>query len=212
MALPVLFITAFLLGFSGAMMPGPLLTVGIHESYRRGVIAGPLLIMGHGLLESTLIIGLLLGLDAVLLRPAFQGTVALAGGLILLWMSWGMLRDSRQGRITLVLSASGRGTGMHPILAGVLVSLSNPYWMLWWATIGLTYITMAARQGKLAVLVFFSGHILADLVWYTAVSFAVVSGRKLLKQKVYEVIIFACGLFLAGLALYFILSGIKFVI
>ena len=212
MTLPTLFITSFLLGFSGAMMPGPLLTVNIHESYRRGIIAGPLLILGHAILESLLVIGLTMGLDALLVQPLFKGSIALIGGVVLLWMGWGMARDSRLGRVSLELAADGAIKGMSPVVAGIVVSLSNPYWILWWATIGLTYVVLATQQGMLALVVFLTGHLLADLIWYSAVSFAVVSGKKLVSDNVYRGILVVCGLFLLALALYFIWSGVTFLI
>lgn len=94
MSLTTLFITAFVMGFSGAMMPGPLLTVDIHESYRRGMKTGPLLVLGHAILELVLVIGLTMGLYSVLIQPLFKTSVALLGGLVLLWMGWGMAKDA----------------------------------------------------------------------------------------------------------------------
>ena len=66
MTISALFITAFLIGLSGAMMPGPLLTVTIAESIKRGFIAGPLIMLGHAVLEFSLIIALVAGLSAFL--------------------------------------------------------------------------------------------------------------------------------------------------
>lgn len=212
LSLVTLFITAFIMGFSGAMMPGPLLTVNINESYRRGISAGPLLIMGHGFLELLLVIGLTLGLGAVLVLPLVKGVIALVGGLVLLWMGWDMVKEAWQGAVSLELAAGGEVKGMQPVLAGAVVSLSNPYWVLWWATIGVTYVTLALQKGILGLAVFLTGHVLSDFVWYTAVSLAVVSGRKLLSDKVYRGILITCGLFLLYLAIYFIWSGKNFLL
>lgn len=212
MSLTTLFITAFIMGFSGAIMPGPLLTVSIDESYRRGLSAGPLLILGHGILELGLVIGLTMGLASVIVLSSVKGTIALVGGLVLLWMGWGMVRDARQGNIKLVLDNNTQAKRMHPVLAGIVVSLSNPYWTLWWATIGLTYVTLALQIGKLALVLFLVGHLLADLLWYSAISFAVVNGKKILTDSVYQGIIMVCGLFLLGLALYFLWSGKGFLL
>lgn len=212
MLLSALFITAFMMGFSGAMMPGPLLTVNIHESYRRGFMTGPLLILGHGILELLLIAGLTLGLDALLVKPFVKGSIAIAGGIVLLWMGWGMVRDALAGRITLELSVTSETRGMHPVFAGIIVSLSNPYWLLWWATIGLTFVTRSLQYGILGLTVFFTGHILADLIWYSAISAAVVSGKGFLSNRVYQGVLVMCGIFLLGLAGYFIWSGKGFLI
>ncbi|HEY1405238.1 MAG TPA: LysE family transporter, partial [Spirochaetota bacterium] len=57
-----IFGSSFLIALSGAMMPGTLLTVTVAESTRRGMIAGPLLILGHAILEFALLLALLFGL------------------------------------------------------------------------------------------------------------------------------------------------------
>lgn len=206
-----LFLSSFVMAFSGAMMPGPLLTVNIDETYRRGFWAGPLLILGHGILEAGLVIGLSLGLAAFLIQPIFKGGVALIGGLVLLWMGWGMFRDACYDRVSLEINRSGDHKRMPPVIAGIIVSLSNPYWLLWWATIGLTYITIAGQLGTFGLVVFLTGHVLADLLWYSAISLAVVSGKKFLDVKVYRAILIICGIFLFGLALYFVWSGWTFI-
>jgi threonine/homoserine/homoserine lactone efflux protein len=97
---------------------------------------------------------------------------------------------------------------MHPVLGGILFSISNPYWILWWATIGLGYITLSLQKGLLGITSFFSGHILADLVWYSLISAAVAGGRKFLSDRVYSGIIVACGIFLLGLGVYFLYYGL----
>lgn len=208
MSIITIFATAFLMAFSGAIMPGPLLTVNIHETYHRGFIAGPLLILGHGILELVLLIGLILGLDRVLKTPIFQNSIAIIGGVVLLWMAWGMLKDSWKGNISIDLEDKNKGgRSLNPIVAGIVVSISNPYWSVWWATIGLTYVTQAIQKGVGALIAFYIGHILADLLWYSGISFAVVSGRRILSDKIYRYIIMVCGLFLVFLALYFIWVG-----
>ena len=95
MTIPLLsiFASSFMLALSGAMMPGPLLTVTISESSRRGAIAGPLMIFGHGLLELLLVIALLSGFAAVLHREDVFIGIALLGGATLFWMATSMLKN-----------------------------------------------------------------------------------------------------------------------
>ncbi|NLW09581.1 MAG: LysE family transporter, partial [Firmicutes bacterium] len=82
------------------MMPGPLLTVNIKESLRRGFWAGPQLILGHALLEGALITGLALGLGGLLKAELSQGLISVFGGAFLFWMAWGMLRYKGQGDLS----------------------------------------------------------------------------------------------------------------
>lgn len=206
MDVTALFITAFLVGLSGAMMPGPLLTVTIAESARHGFKAGPLIVLGHAILELALIISLLAGLSLYLQKPAVTTVISIVGGAFLLFMGFNMIRDVLQGRVSLESNENnaGKAITMHPVMAGILVSVSNPFWSVWWATIGLTYLTIAFKNGVMGITSFFSGHIMADLLWYSLIAAAIAGGRRFLKQQVYQTIIMLCGLFLMGLGGYFI--------
>jgi len=208
-----IFFRAWAVAFSGAMMPGPLLTVNIKESLRRGFWAGPQLILGHALLEGALITGLALGLGGLLKAELSQGLISVFGGAFLFWMAWGMLRYKGQGDLIagereMPGGTQGGNPGLPPVVAGVVVSLSNPYWTLWWATLGLGFLVQAEKLGPAGILLFFSGHILADLLWYSAVSFVVASGKKWLTPKIYRGIIIFCGLFLIYLAVDFFRLGL----
>jgi len=206
-----LLVTAFIVGLSGALMPGPLLTVTVTESARRGFRVVPPLILGHALLELLLVVALVTGLAAVLAKEAVSGVIGLIGGLFLLYLGWGMVKEVYGGAISLTgdtaESRSASRKSLHPILTGAMVSISNPYWSFWWVTVGLTYVTMALKQGTTGVVAFYSGHIMADLVWYLAIGAAVAGGRKFLSNTVYRVIIGIGGIFLLGLGVYFIRYG-----
>lgn len=227
MEILAIFTTAFIVGFSGAMMPGPLLTVTIGESARRGFWAGPLIVAGHAVLELALILALAGGLSVLLTMTMVSQIIAVLGGAFLLYMGFSMARDAAAGRVSLEMAGNTGRDGnqvesreessgsrnlavqkrMHPVLAGILVSVSNPYWTLWWATVGLGYITLSLQKGTLGLTSFFSGHILADLVWYSLISAAVAGGRKFLSDRIYSGVIVACGIFLIGLGGYFLYYG-----
>lgn len=205
-----LFITAFIVGLSGAMMPGPLLTTAIAECIRRGFWAGPQIVLGHAILELALVLALLGGLASFLVRSDVTSVIALLGGAFLVFIGFTMSRDAIGGRISLadIQSAGHREIRIHPIIAGITVSLANPFWHLWWATVGLSYITMAMKSGIIGLASFCSGHIMADLAWYSLVALVVTGGRKFINQRVYNCILTACGIFLLGLGFYFIYSGL----
>ena len=95
----------------------------------------------------------------------------------------------------------------HPVAAGIVVSLANPYWTIWWATIGLNYAALALKSGWPGIASFYAGHILADLVWYSIIAAAVASGRKICPRPVYIALIAICGVVLVGLGVYFGISG-----
>ncbi|MBN2628148.1 MAG: LysE family transporter [Spirochaetales bacterium] len=201
----IIILSSLTIGFSGAMMPGPMLSATIGESGKRGWQVGPLFIVGHGVLELILLAGLFLGLAPLLTSGTAFLVIALGGGIFMAWMAWGMFR-SLPG---LTLETEGEAKGGFLPLTGALMSLANPYWIIWWSTIGLGYVLGARERGFSGVAAFFAGHILADLIWYTFVSVGIHRGKKLLPLSLYRGLIALCALFLTGYALYLLASGLR---
>jgi threonine/homoserine/homoserine lactone efflux protein len=201
---------SFMLALSGVLMPGPLLTITISESMRRGFITGPLLILGHGLLEVGLIVAVVNGLGTFLKKDLVMGTVAIIGSVILFWMGWGMMKKAKRTHFSLKEQSIEGVKTLHPVLSGILVSLSNPYWTIWWATIGLGYMMTAMERGLMGLVAFFIGHISADLLWFSLVSYGVSTGRRVVSDKLYQRIIGACGFFLILFGVWFLMVGFKY--
>jgi len=205
-----IFFSSFIIALSGAMMPGPLLTATISESSRRGFLAGPLLILGHGMLELLLLVTLVFGLAPFLLRDDVFATVAISGGLILVWMAAGMFRTLPSLSLTSNPGATKNGS---LVISGAILSIANPYWIIWWATIGFGYVIHSWRYGHMGgIAIFFAGHILADFAWYSAVSGAVGKGRHLFSDGLYRGIIGTCAVILALFACYFFYAGVQRII
>jgi hypothetical protein len=76
--------------------------------------------------------------------------------------------------------------------------------------VGLTYLTQARELALYGVALFFIGHILADLTWYTGVSIAVAGGKRIFSDRAYQVVVFICGLFLVYVGIWFIDSALGF--
>lgn len=209
MALLYLFISSFALAFSGAMVPGPLFTVTIDGSLRRGFWAGPILAAGHGALELLLLLTMVWRLDKFVVLPGVKESIGLAGGIYLIWMGWGILRDAKKTRIDFNHTGKDAG-GWGLFIKAILVSFSNPYFAIWWATIGLTYLGLALEQGLAGLAAFYTGHVLADLSCLSMVSYLVGRGRKSFSLPVYQGILGICGVFLFLLGSYFFYSGAAF--
>ncbi len=204
MSLGALLISSYIIAFSGAMMPGPLLTGAISQTAEKGFVAGPLLIVGHGILEIVLIALLLSGLAPVFQSKPFTITVSLAGGVILLYMAAGMIRSLPS--LTLDLTES-RDSGGNSVVSGIILSISNPYWIIWWATIGLGYIAMSRELGMAGITTFFTGHILGDLTWYAFISFLITGGKRFFSDRIYRILIGTCAVMLIIFSIIFIYSG-----
>ncbi len=207
-----LFAGAFVVGLSGAMSPGPVLTATISASIRRGFMAGPLIVLGHALLEMGLLALIVAGCGKFLQQPPVPAVLGLVGGAMLVAMGVATIRDSRGFMERGMAAAEGgaaEGRGMHPVLAGFLLSLSNPTWILWWATVGLAFAGQAMAHGPLGLGAFYAGHITSDLVWYSLVSAAVAGGRRVAPPGVWRAVLVVCGFALCGLGILFAAGGLR---
>ncbi|MBI4333425.1 MAG: LysE family transporter [Chloroflexi bacterium] len=204
-----IFVTSLLVGFSGSLIPGPMLAMDISESARHGFRAGPLLIAGHAAAELLLVVALLLGLSRIINLPWLTAAVSLVGGGFLLWMASGIIRTGRKEPPPSAGAGGASGAHRRTIVAGVLLSILNPTWLVWWATIGVTFVVWSMQQGALGPVYFFSGHILADFSWYSLVAFLVARGRNVFSGSVYRWLLVGSGLFLVALGGYFVYNGGK---
>ncbi|HHW03711.1 MAG TPA: LysE family transporter [Thermoanaerobacterales bacterium] len=211
MNLSSIFITAFLVGLSGAMMPGPLVTIALNESLKSGLGANLLVSSGHALMEALLVLVLALGLGSMLNQPFIMGFIGIIGSLFLFKMAFDMVRDVHLGKISLDMKASpGSSRNFGPGLSGIFATISNPYWFLWWVTIGSNYVALSLKNGMAGILSFYFGHILSDFSWLFIVGTMVVTGKKFISDTVYRSLILIMGVFLGILSMYFLYSGIKF--
>lgn len=204
----LLFGTSLFVGLSGAMTPGPLLMVNIAEVAKRGFWAGPGVALGHSLLELFTVILLAMGLSPLLQSGVVPGVIGLLGGLFLLWMSTNMIRSAPTLSLSRTVLSTTATSRSGPVIAGVTASISNPYWLLWWATVGASFLTTSMAWGVAGVAAFYLGHISADFTWYTFVAAIVATGRRYLTDSVYRGLIFACALFLLALGVLFVLAGV----
>lgn len=200
------FATSFVIALSGALMPGPLFAATITASAKRGIIAGPALILGHAILELAMMTALLFGLAPFLTKDMVFACIALFGAAVLLWMGYGMIKSLPH--LNIDWEAKDSANQGNLVFQGIVMSISNPYWAIWWATIGLGYILYCSTLGLPGLAVFFAGHIMGDLSWYSLVAVIVAKGRHLLTVRVYRGLISGCAAFIVCFAFYFIYSGI----
>lgn len=151
-----------LISLSGVLMPGPNMAVVIG----RGVgdrFAGARVSIGHAFVEIPLIAALFLGFDQ-LNNPDVITVIAILGGSLLVITGLQALRDRHQA---LQVAASRGGS---TIALGAITSVSNPYWWLWWATVGAALIATGTSFGLWMLPAFIFFHIGVDLVCYQGIS------------------------------------------
>ena len=197
MALISFLLKAFIISFSGAMQPGPVSATAI-TSGTRNRYAGTLMAIGHAMLEFPVMILVLLGIGAFFRSPKAQIIVGLAGGLILLFMAVQMFRTARRYQ-----QVKAQPRSEAPILAGIILSAGNPYFLIWWTTIGLKLATEAKSFGVWAFVLFALVHWLCDGGWLQALSWTSFKGATLLSGRNMRTI-------LAGCSAAMLLFGLKF--
>jgi len=195
----LIFFSALAVAFSGAMMPGPLLTYTIRQSLNAGPYSGFVIIAGHAVLELFLIVLIFMGFDIILQSDSAQSVIGIVGGLLLIYMGADMVINSLKNKVKIELDNKKSKPG-NMLFSGFIISAANPYFLLWWAVIGLGFLIQAYKLfGSAGVLIFFTGHILADFIWYGSVSLIVGTTRKFIKVNLYRVII----AFLGGVLIFF---------
>ncbi|HOK43742.1 MAG TPA: LysE family transporter [Thermoclostridium caenicola] len=204
------FIRSFIIGFSGAMMPGSLLTYTVEKSLKIGPKAGPLVSLGHALLELVLVILLFIGVGQYLETPLAQMIIGFLGGAVLIFFGGSMIRDAAKGKLQIDMKSASAAKSGGIILGSMLVSASNPYFAVWWAAVGLGLMMEAYNlMGVAGVVLFYTGHILSDFSWYTLVSFIIGKTRKFINMKIYRIIIVVLGAVLIAFGAGFLVSSVK---
>jgi len=194
-------ILGFIVGLSGALAPGPTLVATINASVRHGWMAGPKVTLGHMAVETLMVLFIAAGLAVVL--TGYSAVVAGVGGVALIAFGILTINGSRSARIA---SPSGAQPAAAPIFSGFLTSIGNPYFWIWWLTIGSALLIGALAGGFFLMLAFIAGHWGADLAWYTAVSAGIHKGKFFLGDREYRAVLAACGIFLVAFGGYYLLS------
>jgi len=213
MELAGIFLTSLLVSLSGAMSPGPLSALAFTEGPRFGQWTGTRLAVGHGLVEGPLVLAIAFGLGYWLHKPVVGAVIGIFGGAVLAWMGWTMVVSAWRGQLSLRQLSEEKTPGalrLGLVPAGMLLSVSNPFWSLWWASIGAGFIFASQKYGFLGLAVFYTAHWLTDFLWLTLLSFLTASGSRVIGDRLYRALLIGCGLFLLAFSLYFFYAGVRF--
>lgn len=189
---------AFTIGLTGALAPGPTLVATVNSSLKEGWTAGPKVAAGHALVETLIFLLIIGGLADVM--QGYSRTIALAGGLALIIFGLMTIKGSRSATMA---APQGQAIG-NAYLAGIITSAANPYFWIWWLSIGSALVLSGLSSGLFMAALFMIGHWGADFGWYTLVSSSLDRGRSILSEKSYRTILGICGGFLICFGLYFL--------
>jgi threonine/homoserine/homoserine lactone efflux protein len=186
MAFPAFLLEAVVISLSGVMAPGPVTSVAVAKG-SRSPYAGALIAVGHGIVELPLMVAVYFGVGQLLQVPHTNAGIALGGGLFLLWMGVDVLRSLRGDSISKAQSAHS------PLVAGILLSVGNPYFLVWWATVGAALVARSLEFGVAGFLALALAHWTCDLVWDTLLSALSFKGGEVLGPRFQKGIFLVCG-------------------
>lgn len=201
-------LTSFGVGLSGALVPGPMLTVTISDSVKKGFKAGPLVILGHFITEFAIMIAILAGLGWILGSQTAVFIIGVFGGLVLILMGYNISKQDKT--LSDIKNIDYESQKYGSVMGGIITSITNPFFYVWWATIGCAFMFKGLElAGIVGLLGFIIGHWSADFSWFSIVSFFSSRGSKIMNDRTYKAVMMVCGIFLILLGAYFILSQLK---
>lgn len=183
------FISAtFLVSLSGCLAPGPMTAVTV-EGGKESPHSGSFVALGHALVEFPLVLVIYYGATAFLQGDLVKQVTGIVGSLFLLYMGYSMFISSRDP----LCSAKRK---FSPFLSGVVLSGLNPYFVIWWLTIGTTFIVKSINHGFFALLVFYVIHWLVDFAWLYFLSAVSYKGGTFFGHNFQRIITLVCSLLL----------------
>ena len=190
---------------SGVLAPGPLFFMNLLYGAHVGTRSGLKVAYGHTIVELPLIILLAVGLFTFDAARRYSGTIGLIGGIAMLTIAGLQIRSIIRKKSAYTAARDLAGS-KGPFIAGIILSALNPFFLMWWFTVGLKLIVDSAAFGLgtgLAIL--FALHIWMDYAWLGSTAYLASKGSRVLKSRYYP-------LLLAGLSAVLVYYGISFVI
>ena len=202
--------TVIVVTASGALAPGPLSFGILMQGSKEGARSGFSCAVGHTLVEFPLVLALALGLLAAANQPMIKGVIGVAGGLGLIGFGvlqiYGTLKSKTE---------PGEKTRAHnlpasSVVLGLALTGLNPYFILWWLTIGSVLIVQAlAFAAIIGVLIMYIAHVWMDYAFLTSLAYFAKKGRNIAGSKYYKLLLTAFGLILVYYGMTFIWDAIK---
>jgi threonine/homoserine/homoserine lactone efflux protein len=198
-------ITVIVVTASGALAPGPLFFGLLMHGSKEGARSGFSCAIGHMLVELPLVFALSLGLLAAASQPTIKYVIGLVGGLGLIGFGAVQIYDTVKSKPEFG-SAPANVPGSSLVLGLALTGL-NPYFILWWLTIGSVLIVQAlAFAAMIGVLIMYASHVWMDYAYLTAIAHLGKRGRRLIGSRYYKLVLIAFGLILIYYGSTFILN------
>ena len=199
--------TIVLVTASGALAPGPLFFATISHGTRSGAKSGLVFSVAHTVVEFTLIMLFALGLLTVASEPVVKLVVGIAGGIMLI--IFGLIQIRSSYRFKLDESKSDKSSIYHLFFIGIAFTGLNPYFIIWWLTVGAQLIIMSLEFAALVgVLFMFMCHVWMDYVWLTGVAYFAKKGTGFIGVKWYRLLMSVFSIILIYFGISFLFDAI----
>lgn len=202
--LPIL-LSVVVISLSGVMMPGLMFGVTIAKSLK-SPWAGTQISLGHAVIEVPLILLIYFGIARLFQNTIVEVILSVIGGGMIIWLGVSMFR----ARVKLV--QRGEDLPYNAFVTGIVTSVLNPFFLLWWATIGSMLVVKFREFGVIGLVAFIVVHWLCDLVWLSFVSVLVYKTQALWGLRFQERLFIACSLLLIGFGGWYLISGVLLVV
>ena len=174
------------LSASGVLAPGPLFFANLVYGTRHDKWSGVKVAYGHTAVELPLIIILAVGLFTFDTAKKYASVVGLLGGIAILAFAGlqiaSILKEKRGYDMPTFTGSK------DPIIMGVALSALNPFFILWWFTVGLKLISDSAAFGvAMGVAILFVLHIWMDYAWLGSTAYLASKGAFALKSRYYSI-------------------------
>jgi len=194
-------IIGFIVGLSGAMLPGPMLVYTISEVLRGKKTSALFIVLGHIFIESVMIVLLLAGLKQIVGSKTVHNVLSVLGAGVLILMGLHIIFRAKQMKLSIDRKINF-SSGL--ILGGIFFTAFNPTFPTWWVSVGASLLFRALSVGLLGVVILVLGHWLADLAWFSLVGFVVSRGKLWLDEGRYQLMLRILAVILIGLGFWFI--------
>ena len=210
------FVFVALVSASGALSPGPLFVATVNHALRGGGRVGWVIAAGHMAFELPLVLGISLGVLALVNEPLIRFYIGVLGAAALI--GFGALQSADSLRKLRSEEAEIDGGGLRlsvgrgrilfqAFLIGLLFTGLNPYFLIWWFTIGLTLVVEGFALASLAgVFLMYVFHVWLDYLWLGFVAHATAAGSRFLRGRAVDLISFVLAMALIGLGVWLLAS------
>ena len=196
-------VTVIIISASGVMAPGPLFTANIAYGLRGGGKAGIKMAVGHTIVELPLVILLGVGVFSFEIFPEFRTLISILGAIILFVFA------GIQIKTTLQMKKITFNPKHNAVLTGITLSALNPFFIIWWLSVGFKLISDAMLIWAFAgIVIVFLLHIWMDFVWLYSTAYLSSKSLKIISNRNYKIIMIG----LSSMLVYFGISFISDVI